>query len=117
MISKEEFIKLLNEYSEFSIMENKVEEIFKCEFFESPIVEIPWKWFERLLDIYIKPEFRDLVSDYIWPSDVNFNLWDRAEHPLYLYFIEDENKVENVIATFEDLYNYLKANDGFNTNC
>lgn len=117
MVSKEKFIKLLQEYAEFCVMESKIKDLFGMDYFESPLFEIPWRWFEDLLKVYVKPEYMDTVSAYIWPEDdLDIEMKDRPEHPLYLYAADCET-IENTIGTYEDLYNYLKANDGFNTNC
>ena len=115
MITLEEFTKVLNLIFETEKYRDELEKISKIEFFESPLVESFWKMIDFWVNRAIKEEFHDTFNAYLWPEDGNCTAcYERdEEHPLELFY---KDGAVNKIGTIEQLYNYIKENDGFRTN-
>lgn len=114
MITLEEFIKVFDVLFETQKYFDNIEKVTKVDLFETPVYENCFKFFDFWMDSIIKKEYVDTVSAYIWPDDVDVNGYDRPEHPLELFY---NDGAINKIGTVEQLYIYLKENDGFRTNC
>lgn len=114
IITKENFIDICNRIITIDEMENKLHEI-GIDMIDSPLYDSYFWFVDSLMDKIILPEYRDTFDAYMYPED-NFNLHasDRPNNPLLLY--DDDDNIVNSIATLEDLYNYIKGNDGFDSN-
>ena len=115
MITLEEFTKVLNVIFETEKYHDQVEEVTKLNFFETPMVENYWKMIEFWSKSIIKEEFIDIFDAYLWPEDGNCTAcYERdEEHPLEIFY---KDGAVNKIGTIEQLYNYIKENDGFRAN-
>jgi len=115
MITLEEFTKVLNNVFETEKYLDSIENVTKLSFFETPLVEGFWKMIDFWAKSVIKEEYQDTFDAYLWPEDGNCtSCYERDEdHPLEIFY---KDGAVNRIGTIEQLYNYIKENDGFRTN-
>lgn len=115
MITLEEFKEVLSKVIETQKYFDDFEKITKLEIFETPIYENYFSLVDTWLKAYVKNEFIDTVNAYLYPEDNwEINSYDRPEHPLEIYY---KDGAVNKLGTIEQLYTYIKENDGFCTNC
>ena len=115
MITLEEFTKVLNSIFKTEKYNDQVEEISKLNFFETPMIEGYWEMIRFWENSVIKENFIDTFEAYLWPEDGNCTAcYERDEkHPLEIFY---KDGAVNKIGTPEQLYTYIKENDGFRTN-
>lgn len=114
MITLKKFTEVFNLLFETQKYFDNVEKAIKIHLFETPAYENCFRFFEYWVDSVVKKEFIDTVSEYLWPDDIYLHGYERPEHPLELFY---KDGAVNKIGTIEQLYNYIKENDGFRTDC
>ena len=114
MIEKEKFIKIIQKHIDTQKYIDDVQKVTKIDVFETPWYENCFGFFDAWLDEVVKEPYQDTVTAYLWPED-NWEIesYDRPEHPLEIFY---KDGAVNKIGTVEQLYTYLKENDGFCTN-
>lgn len=96
IITKDEFIKLLEEHDD---QENRVDTLASIglDIFDSPLLEYGNMMFERLIKAYFTEEGADWVFWWLYEKhgDPDMKAWD-------------ENHNEIPMETMEDLWNYVE---------
>lgn len=114
MIDLEKFKKVFMQVIEMQKYFDGIEKALKVDLFEAPMYENYFILFDEWLNLVVKEEFIDTVSAYMYPEDNwEWQSYDRPEHPLEITYPDG---AVNRIGTIEQLYTYLKENDGFRTN-
>lgn len=115
MITLEEFTKVLNNIFETDKYIDKLTELVKVDIFDTTLCNNYWEMINFWAKSVMKEEYIDTFNAYVWPEDGNCqNGYERdKDHPLELFY---KDGAVNKIGTIEQLYNYIKENNGFRTN-
>lgn len=115
MINLKTFTEVFEKVIETQKYFDDVEKVSQIELFETPMHENYFTMFNAWMNLVIKDKFIDTVNAYLYPEDNwEWHSYDRPKHPLEIIYSDG---AINRIGTIEQLYNYIKENDGFYTNC
>lgn len=100
MITKEEFIKLIDEHTEHYEMLIKLSDIVDDgNIFENKVVKYGIMLFEHILDKYFNDEGKELIYDW---------LYDNADNKV----VYNEDGKETMLKTSEDLWDFVVNTHG-----
>lgn len=109
MITKELFVKFLEQYQRFNTAFERIEEALMGKKYSSNLYESDWvDSVGDMLDIFLESHFTECGCDLI-----NWWLFEHDDWGLILYEKEERNlfneekKTEIIIETLDELYNYL----------
>lgn len=91
MITKEKFIKLIEDYKKYEELLDSASIIFP-NIFESNIFTYSYKWFDQLIEAYFNISGIDWINAYLFED-------------CRKYWIED---IEHKLESLEDLWNLVK---------
>lgn len=103
MISKEEFINLINDFQNFDKKVSEVSDVLQVNFFESEICTYGFDMFTSYLKLLFN---QDAVDDINWwlydrdPDNPEPQMWQKI----------DDKKVAISTHTLDDLWNIVKDN-------
>ena len=91
MISKEEFITLINEYKKWNDRITQVCDVLKANIFDSDWVEYSSLLFERTISFLFKEEAQDDISWWLWEKDgrSDMKMWDADGKEIPTETVED----------------------------
>lgn len=95
-MTKENFIKLINEFNEFEAMIDKCEGTLGITIFESPLIETAHIWFDTIINETFTETGADLVNGYL------FDHFNKQELVIY------NNSETIIIDNPADLWDYVQ---------
>lgn len=100
-LSKEEFIKLINDYEENNSLVNNLNELIP-DFWQWSVVDFGWRMFEKIIDVCFTEEGKEWISAYLydgcreyWVSEDNVTT-SKPEH----YTINDAEELWNLVKDY-----------------
>lgn len=101
MITKDSFIKLIDQHKEFSKYINDFEEVSKILTVDSPLFDSFYKLFDLILNISFNDVAQEDISWWLYEKEYgtreDMKMWDK-----------DDNEIPS--STVDDLWNMIKDN-------
>ena len=99
MISKEEFITLINEYKKWADRITQVCDVLKANIFDSDWVEYSSLLFERTISFLFKEEAQDDIFWWLWEKDgrSDMKMWDASGKEIPTETVDD---LWNIVEKF-----------------